>query len=277
MSLVSRRASGTGCSGRVNATVDTFTTLMTLFGADRSVASSPRSGGLRAAFCGRPPRRGPVARGRLVLAGPPHPGRAARGRPSACPATGCRSPNDTGRARRRRPLVPAHPRNTLNELSGEEWLYFTKSVWTTAYPSELGHALRRAARREQAAAADGPADRVLHQARRAGARPVRRRRRDAPRRGDRARRRGGRSGSSWRRAGRTVYARVVARGSRRARDGAGPELADLGAERPGRPADLRPVGLRAAGRRRARSSSRRSPPSRSTSSRPIRRTTSSCR
>jgi DNA modification methylase len=36
-----------------------------------------------------------------------------------------------------------HPRNTLNELSGEEWLYFTKSLWTTAYPSELGHALRR--------------------------------------------------------------------------------------------------------------------------------------
>ena len=24
-------------------------------------------------------------------------------------------------------------------MSGEEWLYFTKSVWTTAYPSELGH------------------------------------------------------------------------------------------------------------------------------------------
>lgn len=39
--------------------------------------------------------------------------------------------------------MPPHPRNTLNELSGEEWLYFTKSVWTTAYPSELGHALRR--------------------------------------------------------------------------------------------------------------------------------------
>lgn len=37
-----------------------------------------------------------------------------------------------------------HPGNTLNELSGEEWLYFTKSVWTTAYPSELGHAARRA-------------------------------------------------------------------------------------------------------------------------------------
>jgi DNA modification methylase len=37
-----------------------------------------------------------------------------------------------------------HPANTLNELSGEEWLYFTKSLWTTAYPSELGHARRRA-------------------------------------------------------------------------------------------------------------------------------------
>ena len=37
-----------------------------------------------------------------------------------------------------------HPRNHLNELSGEEWLYFTKSLWTTAYPSELGHALRKA-------------------------------------------------------------------------------------------------------------------------------------
>jgi len=37
-----------------------------------------------------------------------------------------------------------HPRNTLNELTGEEWLYFTKSLWTTAYPSELGHALRKA-------------------------------------------------------------------------------------------------------------------------------------
>jgi DNA modification methylase len=39
--------------------------------------------------------------------------------------------------------VPPHPRNNLNELTGEEWLYFTKSVWTTAYPSELGHALRK--------------------------------------------------------------------------------------------------------------------------------------
>lgn len=37
-----------------------------------------------------------------------------------------------------------HPDNALNELSGEEWLYFTKSLWTTSYPSELGHQARRA-------------------------------------------------------------------------------------------------------------------------------------
>jgi DNA modification methylase len=42
------------------------------------------------------------------------------------------------------PRPVPHPRNHLNELSGEEWLYFTKSLWSTAYPSELGHELRRA-------------------------------------------------------------------------------------------------------------------------------------
>ena len=36
-----------------------------------------------------------------------------------------------------------HPDNSLNEMSGEAWLYFTKSMWTTAYPSELGHAARK--------------------------------------------------------------------------------------------------------------------------------------
>jgi DNA modification methylase len=45
---------------------------------------------------------------------------------------------------RSEPKAAVHPDNTLNELSGEEWLYFTKSLWTTAYPSELGHALRKA-------------------------------------------------------------------------------------------------------------------------------------
>lgn len=43
-----------------------------------------------------------------------------------------------------RTTAAVHPSNTLNELSGEEWLYFTKSLWTTAYPSELGHAARKA-------------------------------------------------------------------------------------------------------------------------------------
>src|SRR3954447_1763223 len=37
-----------------------------------------------------------------------------------------------------------HPDNALNELTGEEWLYFTKSLWTTAYPSALGHTERKA-------------------------------------------------------------------------------------------------------------------------------------
>ncbi len=40
--------------------------------------------------------------------------------------------------------MPKHPKNSLNDLSGEEWLYFTKSVITTAYPSEYGHNLRKA-------------------------------------------------------------------------------------------------------------------------------------
>ncbi len=37
-----------------------------------------------------------------------------------------------------------HPRNSLNELSGGEWLYFTKTHLATAYPSEIGHKLRKA-------------------------------------------------------------------------------------------------------------------------------------
>ncbi len=42
------------------------------------------------------------------------------------------------------PRTAPHPSNLLNDLSGEEWLYFTKSLLTTAYPSELGHAARKA-------------------------------------------------------------------------------------------------------------------------------------
>jgi len=35
------------------------------------------------------------------------------------------------------------PNNRLNELTGSEWLWFTKSVMRTSYPSILGHDLRR--------------------------------------------------------------------------------------------------------------------------------------
>ena len=35
-------------------------------------------------------------------------------------------------------------RNSLNELTGSEWLYFTKSILTISYPSEYGHRLRKA-------------------------------------------------------------------------------------------------------------------------------------
>lgn len=41
------------------------------------------------------------------------------------------------------PRRAPHAANTLNELPGEEWLYFTKSIWGTAYPSELGHTQRK--------------------------------------------------------------------------------------------------------------------------------------
>ena len=37
-----------------------------------------------------------------------------------------------------------HPRNRLNEMSGQRWLYFTKSVLPTAYPSGYSHKLRKA-------------------------------------------------------------------------------------------------------------------------------------
>ena len=38
---------------------------------------------------------------------------------------------------------PKHPRNTLNELDGDRWLYFTRSVLRTSYPREFGHDLRK--------------------------------------------------------------------------------------------------------------------------------------
>lgn len=41
------------------------------------------------------------------------------------------------------PRPAKHPRNTLNELDGERWLYFTRSVLRTSYPRELEHDLRK--------------------------------------------------------------------------------------------------------------------------------------
>ncbi len=64
------------------------------------------------------------------------PSGTGRGRPAAAPVRYAGTVTDGRRA--------PHPGNTLNELPGEEWLYFTKSVWTTAYPSELGHDARKA-------------------------------------------------------------------------------------------------------------------------------------
>jgi DNA modification methylase len=36
-----------------------------------------------------------------------------------------------------------HPRNRLNALSGNEWLYFTKTVLRTSYPAHMGQDLRK--------------------------------------------------------------------------------------------------------------------------------------
>jgi DNA modification methylase len=62
---------------------------------------------------------------------PPRPERPGSALPDTLPA----GPSGRG---------TPHPGNTLNDLSGEEWLYFTKSIWSSAYPSELGHRQRRA-------------------------------------------------------------------------------------------------------------------------------------
>ena len=36
-----------------------------------------------------------------------------------------------------------HPRNGLNDLPGNAWMFFTKTILQTSFPSELGHDLRR--------------------------------------------------------------------------------------------------------------------------------------
>jgi len=134
-----------------------------------------------------------------------------------------------------------HPANTLNELPGEEWLYFTKSLLTTAYPSELGHAARRAH------GANKPPRlmaRLIEFFSRTGEVVL----------------------DPFAGVGGTLLGAAIARGPRRAigieleprwaeifeavvrdlsaeREGAGPELADLGAADPGGPRPFDPSGV----------------------------------
>jgi DNA modification methylase len=134
-----------------------------------------------------------------------------------------------------------HPANGLNELPGEEWLYFTKSVWSTAYPSELGHALRK-----QHGANKPPRlmARLIEFFTRTGELVL----------------------DPFAGVGGTLLGAAIARGPRRAlgieisprwvavyesvlrdalaqRDGLGPELADLGSSDPGGPRTFDPSGL----------------------------------
>ena len=134
-----------------------------------------------------------------------------------------------------------HPANELNELPGEEWLYFTKSVWSTAYPSELGH------ERRKAHGANKPPRlmaRLMEFFTRSGELVL----------------------DPFAGVGGTLLGAAIARGPRRAlgielspawadvynsvlrdlvaeRDGLGPELADLGQNDPGGPRAFDPSGL----------------------------------
>ena len=47
------------------------------------------------------------------------------------------------KSRRKTPAGTVDPRNSLNDLDGSEWMYFTRSVLMTTYPSEYGHSLRK--------------------------------------------------------------------------------------------------------------------------------------
>jgi len=139
------------------------------------------------------------------------------------------------------PRRAPHPANSLNELPGEEWLYFTKSLLTTAYPSELGHRARRAH------GANKPPRlmaRLIEFFSRSGDLVL----------------------DPFAGVGGTLLGAAIARGPRRAlgieldprwaaifddvvrdlsaeRDGLGPELADLGTADPGGPRGFDPTGL----------------------------------
>jgi DNA modification methylase len=75
---------------------------------------------------------------------PPATGKGAR-KPIAA-GRSPRRPPGTAATRRDRPAAArtVHPRNKLNDLTGEEWLFRSRSVLQTAYPSAYGHARRKA-------------------------------------------------------------------------------------------------------------------------------------
>ena len=134
-----------------------------------------------------------------------------------------------------------HHANELNELPGEEWLYFTKSVMTTAYPSELGHAARKAhgankpprlmARLIEFFSRSG--ELVLDPFAGVGGTLIGAAIARGPRRA---------LGIELDRRWADVYARVVAELAAE-RDGAGPLIADLGTADPGGPRSFDPTGL----------------------------------
>jgi DNA modification methylase len=68
------------------------------------------------------------------------PGRARKRRAAGSGAGRTARASRPGKA----PSKGVHPRNALNELTGEQWLFFTRSVIQTAYPHELAHDLRKA-------------------------------------------------------------------------------------------------------------------------------------
>ena len=137
------------------------------------------------------------------------------------------------------PRREPHPANTLNELPGEEWLYFTKSLLTTAYPSELGHKARRVhgankpprlmARLIEFFSRTG--DLVLDPFAGVGGTLLGAAIARGPRRGIEL-------DPRWA----AVYGEVV-RDLSAERDGLGPELADLGTADPGGPRPFDPSGL----------------------------------
>ncbi len=75
----------------------------------------------------------------------PATGKGVRKRPAATRKVR-RPPGVAAKGKPERPATArtVHPRNKLNDLTGEEWLFRSRSVLQTAYPSAYGHTLRKA-------------------------------------------------------------------------------------------------------------------------------------